>query len=92
MIFDGIKILFNALSFGFDTADSIFDKIGFDWIAAVTFMVLVSLALRLFTAPFIGGAIRVEHDARVARKAEKQAKQSAAFAKKVNDFYGKKVL
>lgn len=57
MIFELVKIIYSALSFGFDAVQDVFDSIGIPWVAAVCVMVLVSVVLRLFTAQFIGNAI-----------------------------------
>lgn len=74
MIFELAKVIFTALSFGFTAVQKVFDSLGFPWVSAVCMMVLVSVVLRLFTARFIGSAIRsgIDSGKRERNKAEKK--------------------
>lgn len=81
MIGQLLKPINAALSFAFDVAAAIFASIGFPWLAAVCLMVLVSVVLRLFTARFIGSAIRVEIDKRNTAKAAEDARKAKNRAK-----------
>ena len=76
-----LQPIFAVLSFAFDAVADIFAALGFPWLAAVCLMVLVSVVLRLFTARFIGSAIRVEIDKHSAAKAEVEAKKAQVRAK-----------
>lgn len=76
MIYELMKIIYQALSASFGMADRIFTGVGIALVTAVCIMVLVSSILRLFTARFIGSQI-VQADERI--KDAEAAKQAASY-------------
>ena len=95
MIYDGIKIIWTALSASFQMADRLFTGVGIALVTAVTVMVLVSSVLRLFTARFIGTQINIGRDrvaARDAKQARETARREKAETQRLRIQSGKEVL